>query len=177
MLDVPAELRSSALRLRPLSDRDAPLVLRCLSDSAVAHHLPWRAMQNRSEAEVFVERVAKAASTGRGHAFAILAAEEREPCGWIGFDRHGGTLEIGYVLERDHWGRGLAGIALRTLTDWALAQPSIWRVEARCHPDNAGSLRVLEKAGFEREALLRRAARFPNLEEAPQDCLLLARVK
>ena len=37
------------------------------------------------------------------------------------------------------------------------------RLQAACHPDNTASLRVLEKGGFTREALLRRHGEFPNV--------------
>ena len=67
--------------------------------------------------------------------------------------------------------------ALRFLADWALAQPGIFRAWAFCHAEHAASVRVMEKAGLAREAVLRRWAVFPNLGPEPQDCIVCAKVK
>ena len=48
---------------------------------------------------------------------------------------------------------------------------------AVCDPDNAASVRVLEKVGMEREGVLRRWMLHPNVSETPRDCLSYARVR
>ncbi|MFZ5623796.1 MAG: GNAT family N-acetyltransferase [Gemmatimonadota bacterium] len=70
---------------------------------------------------------------------------------------HPTTAELGYWLGRAFWGRGIATAAVRTLSDRALAEPDIYRLEAGVFSWNPASVRVLEKAGFVREAALRRA--------------------
>jgi [ribosomal protein S5]-alanine N-acetyltransferase len=177
MLDVPLQLSAPGLTLRRLRAGDAPLVLAATQDAEGARYLPWRPLVDLTAAEAFIARIERASTAGRGHAFALVPKGEREPGGWIGFDHRGVTLVVGYVLARRYWGRGFATQALTAVADWALAQPDLWRVEARCHPDNAVSIRVLEKAGFALEGRLRRAERFPNLGREPQDCLLFSRVR
>jgi len=177
MLDVPLQLSAPGMRLRRLRQGDAPLVLAATTDAEGARYLPWKPLADLAAAEAFIGRIERAGALGRGHAFALVPNGERSAGGWIGFDRRGGTLAVGYVLARSHWGRGLASLALRTVVDWALGQAEIWRIEARCHPDNAGSIRVLEKTGLQLEGRLRRAERFPNLGPEPRDCLLFARVR
>jgi ribosomal-protein-alanine N-acetyltransferase len=71
--------------------------------------------------------------------------------GDIGF--HGppdesGTVEIGYSVLPDRRRRGYATEATRALTGWALDQPGVRAVAATCAPDNVGSIRALERAGF-----------------------------
>jgi ribosomal-protein-alanine N-acetyltransferase len=177
MLDVPLQLSAPGLTLRRLRAGDAPVVLAATQDAEGARYLPWKSLADLAAAEAFIARSERASAAGRGHAFALVPEGERQAGGWIGFDHRGATLVVGYVLARSHWGRGLGTKALTTLVDWALAQPDLWRVEARCHPDNAVSIRVLEKAGLSLEGRLRRAERFPNLGREPQDCLLFARVR
>jgi RimJ/RimL family protein N-acetyltransferase len=177
MLDVPLQLSAPGLTLRRLRAGDAPLVLAATQELEGARFLPWRPLADLAAAEAFIGRIERAGVEGRGHAFALVPTGERDPCGWIGFDVRGATLVVGYVLARSHWGRGLAGRALKAVADWALAQPAVFRVEARCHPENGASIRVLEKAGFALEGRLARAERFPNLAPQPQDCLLFARVR
>lgn len=58
-------------------------------------------------------------------------------------------LTVGYHVHGDHRGVGYATELLNLLTEWALMQPGVKRVRATIKPENAPSLRVAEKAGFE----------------------------
>jgi RimJ/RimL family protein N-acetyltransferase len=82
--------------------------------------------------------------------------------GGCGLQRQAGQfscgVEIGYWLGEPYWGRGVATRTARVLTERAFALPDVARVFAGVHADNPASMRVLEKAGFEREGLLRRCA-------------------
>ena len=66
---------------------------------------------------------------------------------------------------------------LNEVTAWALRQRSVYRIGAVCDVDNVGSARVLEKAGFVREGLLRRWLVHPNISDEPRDCYSYARVR
>lgn len=67
--------------------------------------------------------------------------------------------------------------AVRAVVDWAIGQPEMHRVWAVCDVDNKASARVLEKAGMEREGILRRWSIHPNISEFPRDCICYAKVK
>jgi RimJ/RimL family protein N-acetyltransferase len=68
------------------------------------------------------------------------------------------TAEVGYWLGEAHWGRGFATEALRRLTLYAFESFQYERLEAWVFATNPASARVLEKAGYEHEATLRRSA-------------------
>lgn len=68
------------------------------------------------------------------------------------------TAQFGYWLGEDHWGRGIASAAARALADHIGAEGLFARLEAQVFEWNPASMRVLEKAGFARDALLRCAA-------------------
>jgi RimJ/RimL family protein N-acetyltransferase len=71
------------------------------------------------------------------------------------FEPQPATAGVGYwVLERAR-GRGLASRALALLVRWALTEAALTRIEALVEPGNTASLRVVERAGFTREGLLR----------------------
>jgi len=55
-----------------------------------------------------------------------------------------GDTEITYWIDRAVWGRGIASQALALFLEIVATRP----LRARAASDNAGSLRVLEKAGF-----------------------------
>lgn len=67
--------------------------------------------------------------------------------------------EVGYWIGHPYWGQGIATAALRFLTTHAFgANPHLERLFAVPYVTNGASVRVLEKAGFRREGVLRRSA-------------------
>jgi RimJ/RimL family protein N-acetyltransferase len=67
------------------------------------------------------------------------------------------TAEIGYWLSETFWGRGIATDAVRSLVPVAFEVYDIVRLQAGIFSNNPASMRVLEKCGFVREAVLTKA--------------------
>jgi len=67
------------------------------------------------------------------------------------------TAEIGYWLSESLWGRGIVTDAVRSIVPIAFGQFDIIRLEAGVISNNPASMRVLEKCGFVREAVHRKA--------------------
>ena len=66
------------------------------------------------------------------------------------------NAEVGYWLGHAYWGRGIATTAVRLLTAHAFAaNPELRRLYAMPLVNNVASARVLEKAGYRREGVLR----------------------
>lgn len=72
-----------------------------------------------------------------------------------GIDVERYSAEIGYWLGEPHWGKGIATEALVLMTTHVFESMNMLRLFALPFADNAGSIRVLEKAGYVREAILR----------------------
>ncbi len=91
--------------------------------------------------------------------FAIAVGNEA--VGGIGFEPQSDVLrrsaEVGFWLGEPFWGRGIATAALAAVSAHAFATSDLCRLYAYVFEWNAGSMRVLEKAGYVREACLRRA--------------------
>ena len=69
-----------------------------------------------------------------------------EELGFAGFKGfNGGRPEIGYGINEEWLGQGLATEAVAALCTWALSIPGVSAVEAEAEADNAASIRVLEK--------------------------------
>lgn len=62
--------------------------------------------------------------------------------------------DLGYILAKDVWRQGYATEVARTLVRAGFEQLGVGRIFATCDVDNVGSMRILEKAGLRREALL-----------------------
>ncbi len=105
----------------------------------------------------FVVSNAEGMQEGRWCRYGILMDGGTSIVGDIGFgaiDWPNQRAEIGYHLAPSAWGRGLATQAAQALIGWAFGN-GIHRVEATVLEGNVRSERVLERAGFAREATLR----------------------
>jgi RimJ/RimL family protein N-acetyltransferase len=74
-----------------------------------------------------------------------------------GADVHAKSAHIGYWLGEPYWGRGIMTDAVRRVTDHALGALGFVRLEAPVYEWNPASMRVLEKCGYVREAVLRKS--------------------
>jgi [ribosomal protein S5]-alanine N-acetyltransferase len=63
--------------------------------------------------------------------------------------------EIGYCLDRAHWGNGYMNEALQALLGYAFKELALHRIEADVDPRNSASIRTVERLGFQQEGYLR----------------------
>ena len=68
------------------------------------------------------------------------------------------NAEIGYWLGEEHWGNGIMTAAIKTTVKYAFEKLGIKRVYATPFATTTGSVKVLEKAGFIKEAIIRNGA-------------------
>ena len=73
----------------------------------------------------------------------------------LGKDVHRHTAEMGYWLAEPFWGKGIMTQAVSSLADFAIHDLKLHRVFAEPYITNPASARVLEKAGFICEGILR----------------------
>lgn len=111
------------------------------------------------DAEAFI-RGMLGAEKDQVYAWAITA--DGVAAGSIGVSRqqniHRRTAEMGYYVAEAYWGRGIATIAVRAACDWVFKNTDILRIYAEPFAGNVASCRVLEKAGFSLEGVLRKNA-------------------
>lgn len=104
----------------------------------------------------WIERQWSRAESGTGLSQAIADAASGEALGaGVLMTRPRSSAEIGYWLVPRARGRGIGSRAIALLARWAVKEAGLARVEAYVIPDNIASQRILEKAGFHREGLLR----------------------
>ncbi len=98
-----------------------------------------------------------AADRMKTFAFAITA--DHKVVGSIGVFRcdniHSRTAEMGYYIGEPYWGCGLGTSAVTQVCKYIFDHTDIIRIFAEPFAYNTASCRVLEKAGFQLEGLLR----------------------
>ncbi|MCC8165781.1 MAG: GNAT family N-acetyltransferase [Planctomycetes bacterium] len=87
---------------------------------------------------------------------------------------HSGTVELGYWLGQEYWGKGITTRAVALIMPYALDELLYIRVHALVHTPNLASCRVLEKNGFVREGVLRK---FVRKNGVIRDAFLYARLR
>jgi RimJ/RimL family protein N-acetyltransferase len=65
-------------------------------------------------------------------------------------------LEIGYSLVPSERGKGFCSEAVKIMVDYLFLSKNIMRIQAQTDQRNAASQKVLEKAGFKKEGILRK---------------------
>lgn len=154
----PAERPAPRVALRPARPGDAPLLQVWRREPSVRRHQPL--------AEVSVAQLRAELGThdpqdlyrGCGDKFQWVVLVDNQPAGWITLvvtNWTHGLAEVGYALSTAFQRRGTMSAALQLLLGDIFSRTEIERLEARCTVDNEASQRVLERAGFRREGLLR----------------------
>jgi RimJ/RimL family protein N-acetyltransferase len=174
---APERLVTQRLTLRRPRSADAAAILQSYAgDSEVTRLLAWPRHRSVEDTLSFLEWSDQAWASTPAGPYLILDRGDRV-LGTTGLDvETPWRAATGYALRRDAWGRGLATevtVAMTRLAD----DLGMIRVHALCHPDNTASTRVLAKAGFLREGVLRRHTWFPNIGlDEPQNVEIWARV-
>ncbi|MCP4748243.1 MAG: GNAT family N-acetyltransferase [Desulfobacteraceae bacterium] len=142
--------------IRNLQIKDAPAIARYANNRKIWLNLrdkfphPYRL----EDAESFISSACKAKPTT---VFAI--ANQIEAIGGIGLcpgeDVHRYTAEMGYWLAEPFWGKGIMTKAVKSLTAYAIRNLKLHRIFAEPYVTNPASAKVLEKAGFVCEGILR----------------------
>jgi RimJ/RimL family protein N-acetyltransferase len=174
----PERISTDRLVLRRPVDADASAIFEGYGqDPDVVRYLMWRPHASIADTRAFLATRHAGWASGTDLTWALTLGDEDRLIGMIGMRPRGFKHDIGYVLARSHWGRGLMSEAATAIVALALTDPACYRVWALCDADNRASARVMEKAGMSFEGVLRRWVVHPNVSDAPRDALCYARVK
>ncbi|RPI42891.1 MAG: N-acetyltransferase [Bacteroidetes bacterium] len=156
-MEIPT-IERKFFRLRPWKEDDADSLVRHANNPAVARNLRdgFPHPYTLKDARQWLEMI-----TGN-HSNLVLAIEaDGEAVGGIGLhslqDVYRFNAELGYWLSEKYWGRGIISDAVGLIVDHAFTRTRWLRVFATIFEHNLASMRVLEKNGFVREAIHRRA--------------------
>ncbi len=98
-------------------------------------------------------------SADKNSTFAFAIDVEGKAVGSIGIFRqtniHFRTAELGYYLAEEYWGKGIMTEAVKQACKYVFDNSDILRIYAEPFAYNTASCRVLEKAGFRFEGLMR----------------------
>lgn len=159
----PARLRHGDIELRPLRLRDAAAWREVRTRNA-RWLRPWEATMPLAEHDApttyaaMVRRLRSEAREGRSLPFALIVGGVFAGQVTVGGIARGSLLGayIGYWLDERFAGRGIMPTAVAMATDHCFGEVGLHRIEINVRPENAASLRVVDKLGFRPEGMRER---------------------
>ena len=157
-LVAPASIESEHLLIRLAAEHDLPALLAVNSNPEVTALLPYETWSSLADGEAWFRRMEGLQATGLALQFSIVDKAARRAIGTcllFRFEEGSARAELGYVLGREHWGRGVMREAMTALLDAAFTRMGLRRIEAEVDVRNTASAALLRRLGFTREGLLR----------------------
>lgn len=155
------ELQTPRLKLRELSAADADVLFDMHSNYAVMQWYGTDHMTQHADALALIARFAALRKQADpGIRWGICTHESGTLLGTCGFqkwNREWNSCVIRYDLKLEARGHGYMQEALRGAIVWAFATMKLNRIEAQIHPSNRASILLVEKLGFVREGIMRKA--------------------
>ena len=131
----------SAVALRRVETTDLDAIFQQMRDPESVRMAAFTT-EDPSDRSAFDAHMEKIMSSAEGTLRAIT--HDDRLVGTIGSYVSDGVIEVTFWIDRAYWGQGIASQALAQFLDLVPVRP----LRARAASDNAGSLRVLQKAGF-----------------------------
>lgn len=155
----PPVLTGRRIVLRAFTPDDIAPLFAIASNPKVARYTLWEAHRSLDDTALFVWDYAIARyREGEFEPYAISLRPETRPIGAVGchwVSRPNCTMELGYWIAEQHWGRGLVCEAVEVLLAYVEYEIQPERIQAKVIVGNDASVRVLEKCGFRFEGTLR----------------------
>ncbi|SDQ54808.1 Protein N-acetyltransferase, RimJ/RimL family [Pseudoxanthomonas sp. CF385] len=155
------------LRLRAMADdraEDAALMLTLLNEPSFIRNIADRGVRTLEQASAYLRQGAMRSYAEHGLGMYVIERKDTgELIGNCGLVRREGLdgPDIGYALLPAHVGYGLAEEAARAVMADARDRLRLCRLLAIVNPDNAASIRLLQKLGF----VFERMVTLPHVEQ------------
>ncbi|MDO9457623.1 GNAT family N-acetyltransferase [Nocardioides sp.] len=150
-------LRDGRFGLRRWAGSDLDCVREAGTDPEIPHGTTVPTPFTTAAGRAFIHRQWQRVEDGEGVSQAVVETGTDRAIGlvWVAIRPQPHVGGLGYWIVPSARGSGAATAAVRLVTPWALAALDLRRLEAWVEPANLASQRVLLRAGFEQEGLLR----------------------
>jgi len=156
LTSIPRDLKTRDLFLRRISMSDAKGMFAILSDPQSMKYWSDAPITNIEDAIKILQKETESDARGDSMSWAVMLNGHETmigKCVLFQFSQANRRAEIGFILNREYWGRGLMRQALEAVINFAFTTLDLHRIEADVDPDNTASLGLLERLHFKREGL------------------------
>ncbi|MCM3596186.1 GNAT family N-acetyltransferase [Metabacillus idriensis] len=151
-------IETKRLILREVTLDDAEDIYSYLSDQNVVKHMGLDPCQTVEDAKDEIKWYQSIYEEGTGIRWGITLKDYDKmigSCGFLNMAAKHYRAEAGFELNKDYWGKGIAGEALGAVVKYGFLHFQLEIIEALIEPANLPSQKLVEKQGFKREGLLR----------------------
>jgi ribosomal-protein-alanine N-acetyltransferase len=137
------------LILRPWALEDSEALFRILQEPGILKYFPPATFSLEKTRRYINHQLKHWQERGYGH-WAVTLKEDHSVVGWDGLEYlpETGENEVAYLLSHKVWGRGFATEAAQAAVRFGFDNASLQTIIGLVHPENIGSIRVLEKCGL-----------------------------
>ena len=154
------ELLTERLTLRKMMVIDTQDMYEYASRNDVTKYLTWYPHPDRNYTREYLQYLGGRYAAGMFYDWAIVYEPDCKmvgTCGFTAFNCASDSAEVGYVLNPEYWGKGIAGEALERVLRFGFEELKLHRIEAKFIKENERSRRLMERAGMTFEGYLRDA--------------------
>lgn len=144
-------IETERLLLRNFTSEDAELVFVLNQDPAVTRYT-GDPVRDTAHAQQILEQIILPQYALYNHGrWAVLIKEDLEFIGWCGLKTRPerNEIDLGYRFMQKTWGKGYATEAAYASLQYGFQKLGIARIVGRAMPENAPSVRVLEKCNMQ----------------------------
>lgn len=177
-MTVPEVIDTDRLQLKRPNETYAQVIFDTYaSDAAVTKYLSWAPHTDVGQTVEYLRSVDRNWNDKTAFAWSIFCQADNRLIGMIDLRIDGFHAECGYLLAQPFWGKGYMSETLVALRHVVFSMPEIERFQLICDVDNPASAKVMEKAGFEKEGIMRKSNKHPNVSDRPRDCYCYSYVR
>jgi len=154
------KIETKRLVLRAIKRSDIDDIYEYSSNPKTSQFLLWGAHKTKAVTKGFIDIVLAKYKSGEYNDWAIVYKPTGKMIGTCGFtriDKDNDLVEVGYVINPDYWGMGIATEALERVVEFAFEEMLANRIECKFMFGNEASLAVMKKIGMKFEGYQRDA--------------------
>jgi len=160
-------LETARLTLRQLSADDADFILRLVNEPSFLHFIGDRGVRTIEDARRYI--VNGPIDSYERHGFGLYLVELKEgraPIGMCGLIKRESLsdVDVGFAFMPQFWSKGYAFESAAAVMAHGRGALGLDRIVAIVSPDNAGSIRLLEKLGFAFGRMIRMSEGEPEIK-------------
>lgn len=151
-------IETERLKLRPVLQSDIAEIYSTFSDAEALQFYGMKPLKSEEDAFSLIEAFEKGFKSGSAIRWGIILQSEDKligTCGFHNWSKSDKRTEVGYELNREYWHKGFMNEALRAIIHYGFNGMEFNRIAATIRPENSSSRALVEKLGFNQEALLK----------------------
>ncbi|MDF2802715.1 MAG: acetyltransferase, ribosomal protein N-acetylase [Anaerocolumna sp.] len=151
-------LADDTIYFKALNIEDCTEIHNYASDEEVSRFIGWNVMKTTEETIEFIKEMIKRENEGTYFYASVVLKSSGKVIGTVmlfNIDKEARHAEVGYVFDKNYWGKGYGTKAVALINDFAFISSKLNKLCARVVDANEGSSRILLRNGYELEGRLR----------------------